>query len=111
MAWATPGSHGTSLNGADVGKGEYVGQPSLESALDIDNVAHRCRRVDGPAEGHAVFDGTGEPVDENVTSAIGADQVRVADPYNVDLLRHEVGSSLLQAGRVEMSHPNLRTID
>src|SRR5215211_4878386 len=98
------------LNCADVRKGEHVGQSSLESALDINDVAHRCRRVDGPAEGHAVFDRASEPVDQNVTSSIGADQVRVADANNVDLLRHELGSSLLQAGRVEMSHPNLRTI-
>ena len=80
------------LNRAEVGKGEHVGQPGLESALDIDDVPHRRGPVDGPAEGHAVFDRTREPVDQHVAAAFGADQVRIADANDVDVLRHELGS-------------------
>ena len=98
------------LNRAEVGKGKDVRQPSIEPALDLDDVAHRRSAVDGPAEGDAVFDRAGEPVDQDVTAAFGADQVRVADPNDVDALRHELGSRVLQTTGVEMSHPNLRAL-
>ncbi len=96
------------LNRAEVGEGQHVGQPGVESALDIDDIPHRRGPVDGSAERHTVFDRTREPVDQNVPAAFGANQVCIANANDVDVLRYEFGSRILQTAGVEMSHPNLR---
>ena len=80
---------------AQVRDGDDVGQPGGQAALDVDDVAHRGRAVDRAAERHAVADGSGEAVDQHVAAALGADQVGVAEPNDVDVL---ISKSLLCCG-------------
>jgi hypothetical protein len=83
------------LSRADVWEGQHIREPSFETALDVNNVAHWCGRVDGPAEGDPVADRTCKAIDQDVASPIGTDQIRIPDAYDVNALRHHLGGEVL----------------
>jgi len=70
-----------------IGNDVDVGQPGFQAAVNRDRVPHRGGVVDGAAERQAVLHGGREHVEQNVSAAVHADQVRVGHADDVHALR------------------------
>jgi hypothetical protein len=66
--------------------GDHIGHPIGAATLDVDLPALRIGAIHRPAERHAAAQVPGQPVDQDIAAAFGADDVAVADSQHVDAL-------------------------
>ena len=91
--------------GGQVGEGDDVGQAVGEAAFaELDDVAHRAGAVDRAAERDAVAECPGEVRDQHVAAALGADEVGVAQPDDVDAAPAQFGRGGREGVLVEVTH-------